>query len=289
MVFRVYVADMGENHVRLLRAAVLVSMMLFIVPNMAVSPAKAAATITSIQFANVVVSAPANCALFDAIVTFSIIVNGTPGGSGVNPTQTTLGGSGVPITYNGAIPDAQLGVAVDPVSGTPGSISPTNGSGWTTTNGTAMITVTVVGVGSAVLTINCVTRTFTVQNWPPASASSGVTFFNPNDNRVDPRPGDRLAVWCNQPDKVVVYGVSDDLPANQSGFHLATFSYKDVVAAGDKGLSRNTGSTGIITVSLKNGWFWIAWNGGKYRATGQGIFIKNFEDAKWCSPAHPAS
>jgi hypothetical protein len=113
------------------------------------------------------------------------------------------------------------------------------------------------------------------------------TFWNPNDDRVDPRPGDRLAVWCNQPDKVVVLGTADDLPQNKSGFPLATFSYKSILAAGDKGLTHSAGALGTVSVSIIKGWFWIAWNGGKYKATGQGIFVKNFEDSVWCARAHP--
>jgi hypothetical protein len=112
--------------------------------------------------------------------------------------------------------------------------------------------------------------------------------WNPDDGRVDPHPGDRLAVWCNQPDKVVVYGIADDLPQDKSGFHLATFSYSGILAAGDRGLTVRAGANGTVSVSIRNGWFWIAWNGGKYHATGQGIFVKNFEDAKWCPGAHPA-
>jgi hypothetical protein len=113
-----------------------------------------------------------------------------------------------------------------------------------------------------------------------------VKWFNPDDDRVQPLPGDRLAVWCNQPDKIVVYGIASDQPGDKSGFFLTVFSYKEVVAAGDKGLTKHLGSNGSVSISLMKGWFWIAWNGGKYNATGQGIFVKNFEDAAWCLRAH---
>ncbi len=111
-------------------------------------------------------------------------------------------------------------------------------------------------------------------------------FFNPGDDRVDPRPGDRLAVYCNQRNKIVVYGIADNLPQEKSGIPLATFSYKAVKAAGKRGLTRYVGTLGSVSISLNKGWFWVAWNGGKYRATGKDIFVKNFEDAVWCARAH---
>lgn len=93
-------------------------------------------------------------------------------------------------------------------------------------------------------------------------------FFNPGDNRVDPRPGDRLAVWCNQPDTLVVYGIDN----NSRGFPLTTFSNAAIRVAGSNGLTRNLGSTGTVSVSEDNqNNFWLAWNGGPY-----GNFAKGF-------------
>jgi hypothetical protein len=112
------------------------------------------------------------------------------------------------------------------------------------------------------------------------------TWFNPGDDRVDPRPGDRIAVYCNRPNEVTVMGIADDLPSNKSGFPLVTFSYKDIVDAGERGLTRDAGAMGTVSISLNKGWFWVAWNGGKYKATGRGIFTKNFADDTWCSRAH---
>jgi hypothetical protein len=117
-----------------------------------------------------------------------------------------------------------------------------------------------------------------------ASAPSGaVTFFNPGDDRIDPRPGERITVWCNQKDKIVVYGIADDQPANKSGFLLGVFSYKEVKAAGEKGLTKKVENLGSVSISIKDGWAWIAWNGGKYNATGRDIFVKNFDAVKWCA------
>jgi hypothetical protein len=112
------------------------------------------------------------------------------------------------------------------------------------------------------------------------------TWFNPGDDRVDPRPGDRIAVYCNRANEVTVLGVADDVPSNRSGFLLATFKYDDIVEAGERGLTRSAGATGTVSISLIKGWFWVAWNGGKYKATGQGIYNKNFSDDVWCSRAH---
>jgi hypothetical protein len=114
---------------------------------------------------------------------------------------------------------------------------------------------------------------------------AGPKWFNPGDDRVDPRPGDRVAVYCNRPDEITVMGIADDLPSNRSGFPLATFSYKAIVEAGERGLTRSAGAMGTVSISLIKGWFWVAWNGGKYKATGQNIFSKNFSDEAWCSRA----
>ncbi len=118
--------------------------------------------------------------------------------------------------------------------------------------------------------------------------TAAVEFWNPNDGRVDPHAADRLAVWCNQSDKVIVYGVADDVAQPMNGFYLASFSYKALLAAGDNGLTVNAGRDGVVSASIRNGWFWIAWNGGHYKATGQDTFVKNFEDNAWCSAAHSA-
>ncbi len=80
----------------------------------------------------------------------------------------------------------------------------------------------------------------------------------------------------------MVYGIADDVPGPRNGFLLSVFSYKAILAAGDKGVTLSAGENGTISASLMKGWFWVAWNGGKYNATGQGDFKKNFEAAAWC-------
>jgi hypothetical protein len=248
-------------------AAVLIANMFV----MAVPPAKAAASITAIRITNVTVFAAANCAVGDHIVDHSVVVEGTPGGSGSFQMQTTLGGSGVPFVYNYTIPDAMLGVPIS-VTGAPGVNTWFNASGWTSLNGTATITVTVAGAGSAVLTVNCVTKAYSVQNF----GGSGGLFYNPGDGRVDPRPGDRLAVYCNtaaNPPSVDVWGVLND----SSGRRLFTFTFASLVAAGEKGITKKVEPLGTIFLRVDaNNHFLASWTGGPAAATGVKDFAKSF-------------
>ena len=103
-----------------------------------------------------------------------------------------------------------------------------------------------------------------------------ITFFNPHDGRVNPLPGDRIAVWCNlgaTPPNIDVWGIGSD----SVGFRLATFNFSDVAKAAGKGLARNLGFNGGVNINM---WaansFYVAWRGGPYHATGQGDFAKNF-------------
>jgi len=106
-------------------------------------------------------------------------------------------------------------------------------------------------------------------------------WFNPGDDRVDPRPGDRLAVYCNptaKPPSIVVYGIADNVPDWQKGFWLATFVNADLLKAGPKGITKDLGP-GNGTVSMMQdgkGHFYVAWNGGKFGANGHGDFSKSF-------------
>jgi hypothetical protein len=63
-------------------------------------------------------------------------------------------------------------------------------------------------------------------------AGSAVTFFTPGDGRVDPKPGDRLAVWCStsaDPASLSFYGVASD----SKGFFLAAVKFADILKAGN--------------------------------------------------------
>jgi len=98
-------------------------------------------------------------------------------------------------------------------------------------------------------------------------------FFDPKDGRINGQPGDRVVVYCNQPDQIAVYGVDN----NGNGFELAAFSNRDVVAAGQSGVTKNLGATGTVSLmGTAQGNFWLAWNGGSYGANGQGNFAKAF-------------
>jgi hypothetical protein len=117
--------------------------------------------------------------------------------------------------------------------------------------------------------------TFPCGSSSSTSGSGGVTFFNPNDGRVDPRPGDRLAIYCNttaNPPTIGVYGVRDD----SRGVFLATINVRDLLRA--RRITRSLGSLGTLNAIAidANGNFYIAWTGGPYGATGQGIWAKSF-------------
>lgn len=128
---------------------------------------------------------------------------------------------------------------------------------------------------------------------PPSSGGSSggsggssalvVTFFTTADNRVDPRPGDRLDVRCIAPDILHIVAADSSVAVGYARFKLA-----DLLAAGQAGLSKPLLSYvtnapadgGIISASATRSggqtYFYIAWNGGKYNATGQGDFTKAF-------------
>jgi hypothetical protein len=146
------------------------------------------------------------------------------------------------------------------------------------------------------------------------AADSGAVFFEPGDGRVDPQPGDRLAIWCNttaNPPALDIWSVGND----SRGSRLTTIIFADLLktgnsmyaelkaklaamlrqpspnqaeldklydefrqAAGQVTLVRNLGSNGVlsITVDAQNR-FVVAWTGGPYGANGQGSFLKIFK------------
>jgi hypothetical protein len=109
-----------------------------------------------------------------------------------------------------------------------------------------------------------------------SSSSNGSTlFFNPNDGRVDPRPGDRLAIYCNttaNPPTIGVYGIQND----SRGIFLATINVRDLLRV--RRITRALGSLGRLDAIAvdANGNFYFAWTGGPFGATGQGIWAKSF-------------
>jgi hypothetical protein len=101
-------------------------------------------------------------------------------------------------------------------------------------------------------------------------------FFNPGDGRVDPLPGDLLAVYCNsaatQPN-LDVWGVTND----SIGHHLFKFTYADLLKAGKSGLLKNVEPLGSIRASTDgSGNFSVQWFGGPDSATGAKSFAKSF-------------
>jgi hypothetical protein len=73
---------------------------------------------------------------------------------------------------------------------------------------------------------------------PGAAVSEGaVLSFDPGDGRVDPRPGDRLAIWCNlggDTPYLLVYGVAPD----SKGFFLARINFADILKGTNGRLSQ---------------------------------------------------
>ncbi len=109
-------------------------------------------------------------------------------------------------------------------------------------------------------------------NNPCFKPVAGVTFFNPGDKRIDPRPGDRIAVYCDPPDIVVVWGIDNA----SRGFPLATFSLQELLAAGPRGLRENAGSNGSVSASVDRHLnLCVGWAGGPYSANAEGDFAKS--------------
>jgi hypothetical protein len=98
-------------------------------------------------------------------------------------------------------------------------------------------------------------------------SATASTWFNPGDGRVEPLPGDRVTAYCDIPDGLItVYIVKPD----SNGVKFGVFNYKDVLAAGGKGLSITSALNGVVSLSVdKQNNFWLAWNGGQYSADGQ--------------------
>lgn len=97
--------------------------------------------------------------------------------------------------------------------------------------------------------------------------------WHPGDSRIDPRPGDRVAIYCEPGDQIDVWGID----ASGKGFRLVTFDADEVASAGPTGITLDTGDYGAVSLSIdEKGNSWLAWNGGVFNATGQGDFAKLF-------------
>jgi hypothetical protein len=108
-----------------------------------------------------------------------------------------------------------------------------------------------------------------------SSDCSGGIFWNPGDGRVDPQPGDRIAVYCNlsAPQTVGVYGID----SKGNGVFLANVSLSDITNAGEGGFVKNLGNKGTVFVGVgaDGTSFWAAWQG-PYGANASGAFAKEF-------------
>jgi hypothetical protein len=115
--------------------------------------------------------------------------------------------------------------------------------------------------------------------FPSASGpcnGNSTKFFDPRDGRAEPRPGDRIAVWCNiagDPPAIDVWAVGND----SRGFRLTTFKFADLVKAGPKGVTKDLGRNGKLSAMVDDqNNFYVAWNGGPFGATGKASFAKTF-------------
>lgn len=222
-----------------------------------------------------------------------ITIGGKSPGACNGPDNGNMVQAGVTGTFSGVF-DVKVEKATQL---TPEACTPT------TCNTTKDFVHTVYGLGAtyssgATYFVFNYHKTCSVQTWRNASANRGGNdgdikggpeacptpprdkWFDPGDNRVDPRPGDRLSVYCNptaKPPTVVVYGIANDQPDYLKGFYLATFANADLLKAGPGGLTKNAGNLGNVSMMQDgHGHFYVAWNDGKYGATGQGIFSKSF-------------
>jgi hypothetical protein len=92
------------------------------------------------------------------------------------------------------------------------------------------------------------------------------------DGRVDPAPGDRLAIWCNKDQQIMdVWGVDNE----SRGYRLARFTASELAAAGPGGVTKSTKGLGVVSASMdRQGNIWVAWNGGAFGANGRDSFAK---------------
>lgn len=89
--------------------------------------------------------------------------------------------------------------------------------------------------------------------------------FNPRDGRVEPKPADRVAVYCAGPE-LKVWGIGPD----SVGFPIATFPFADIVNAGRGGISISKPGLGTVSVSVDSqNNFWLAWQGNISVSAGQ--------------------
>ncbi len=107
----------------------------------------------------------------------------------------------------------------------------------------------------------------------PVLAAGASAPFEATDGRMDPRVGDRLALYGKLL-SIDVWGIGPD----NEGIWLTTFSQKDMATAQDSKLTRKlSDSQGTLTlIGHGNGQYTVIWEGGRFDATGVAGFTKNF-------------
>lgn len=181
------------------------------------------------------------------------------------------------FTFTAVRPAAAAGCTVLDISnGQSGTFTFIQGHSYTFTftsgGSTYSYTATAPYSGSSPLTTPNPGRITIVDN--SADCAVGI-FWNPGDGRVNPQPGDRIAVYCNtgKPQTVGVYGVD----SKGNGVFLANVSLADIIKAGEGGFVKNLGSKGTVFVGVgaDGTSFWAAWQG-PYGANASGAFAKEF-------------
>jgi hypothetical protein len=133
---------------------------------------------------------------------------------------------------------------------------------------TVTVTATADRPGPVTITLSAVVRD---DGCPPPPEFG----FQPGDDRVDPRPGDRLAIYCDARFRDIdVWGIRDD----GSGYRLAAFEFDELTFALPRTVRRDLGPNGVLTAGIDRveNIFFVSWVGGPYGATGVGDWQKAF-------------
>jgi hypothetical protein len=113
----------------------------------------------------------------------------------------------------------------------------------------------------------------------PATVSAPPITYS--DNRVVGNPADHTVAYCRTLQNPATHATRHQIEVwgveNSSGFYLTSFDYDELVAAGAAGVYHNLGVLGIVSMNADGqGHFYLAWNGGTFHASGQGVYSKFF-------------
>ena len=90
----------------------------------------------------------------------------------------------------------------------------------------------------------------------PCSPTTG---FNPGDGRVEPKPGDRLAVYCRGDRSIEVWGID----ANGQGFPLTSVTVGQIAQQGKVGVRLGNNGT-VVVKEDSDGLLSVEWYGSRY-------------------------